>query len=171
MTFVYGIIFIERGDTMKKYSKSFTIKVTSLATGKVYSCNSIIICSKKIGVSRHILSSIKRGRHSSFVTGINDKVWQIEFVPDVACTLYPAWDNRFDEEPIGEQTFSSHTEAIRFLSGEGPDKRHTYYRRMSMQPLGEPCAKPIEDNHGFTWIITFYKDKGTFVPNKKDNKE
>lgn len=151
---------------MKKYSKSFTIKVTSLATGKIYSCNSISMCANKIGVSENTLSKIKRGKRTSFITGANGKSWQIEFVPDIACTLYPAWDNRFDEEPIGEQRFSSHAEAISFLSGEGPDKRHTYYRRMNMQSIGTPCEKPIDDNHGFTWIITFYKDKGTFVPNK-----
>ena len=156
---------------MKKYSKSFTIKVTSLATGKTYTCRSIVLCADKIGVSRHILSSIKRGKHSSFVTGTNDKLWQVEFIPDIVCSLYPAWDNKFDTEPIGEQTFSSHSEAISFLSGEGPSKMNTYYRRMSMQPIGEPCAKPIMDNHGFEWIITFYKDKGAFVPNKKDNTE
>lgn len=152
---------------MKKYSKSFTIRVTSLASGKVYNCRSITMCSSKIGVSEAILSKIKRGKHSSFVRGKDDKLWQIDFVPDVACSIYPAWDSSLDSEPVLPKEFSSHNEAILFLSGYGPSKRSTYFRRMDMQPLGEPCAKPIEDNHGFTWIITFYKPKGAFVPNKK----
>ena len=152
---------------MQKYSKSFTIKVTSLTTGNVYTCDSIQVCSSKTGISRQILTNIKRGKRSSFAIGSNGKPWQIQFIADKACTLYPAWDTMLDAVQLGEQTFSSHIEAIKFLSQSGPSKLNTYYRRMAMQPLGVPCSKTIKDVYDREWIITFFKEKEQFIPNKK----
>lgn len=154
---------------MKKYSKSFIIKVTSTRSGKTKTFTSARECSESIGVSKYILTRIKNGEHPSLVVGVKEITFMVEFIADKACSLYPAWDTRFDTEPIGEQVFASHTEAIRFLSGGNNTKKSTYYRRMRMQPLGVPCSQTITDPHGFEWIITFFKEKDDngFIPNKK----
>lgn len=159
---------------MKKYSKSFTIKIFSVTSGKTYYCNSMKLCSEKIGVSYSILHSIKLGKRSSFVTNDKGTIYNINFIADKAVSFYPAWDNMYDEEKIVEKVCSSHSEAILFLSSGGANKRSTYYRLLrehlaSGGKLGEPCAKTIKDSFGREWIVTFFKEKGEFIPNKKLN--
>lgn len=157
---------------MKKHSKSFTIKIFSVSSGKTYYCNSMKLCTEKIGVSFAILHAIRQGKRSSFVTNSKGTIYQIQFIADKAVSLHPAWDNMYDEERIVEKVCSSHLEAISFLSSGGPDKRSTYYRILkehiaSGGKLGEPCSKTIKDAYGREWILIFFKDKGEFIPNKK----
>lgn len=152
---------------MAYYSKSFTIEVTATSSGKTKVFTSIDAVSKSTGISKYILRKIRKGEYSHIVLGKKDITFLIKFIEDKACSLYPAWDTSLDAEPVGEQVFSSHSKAIAFLSSGGSSKHRTYYRRMNMQPLGVPCSKTISDPHGYEWIITFYKEKESFVPNKK----
>jgi hypothetical protein len=152
---------------MKKYSKSFVINVLSLSTGKTYTADSMKVVCEKIGISFETLNKIRRGVRTSFYTNTSGKTYQIKFIADKACTLYPAWDTTYDVEPCLEKVCASHTEAINFLSGGGPSKKSSYNRRMNMQPVDVPCRLPITDNFGREWIITFHKEKGEFIPNKK----
>lgn len=161
---------------MKKHSKSFTIKIFSVSSGKTYYCNSMKICTDKIGVSYEILRKIRQGKRSSFVTNSKGIIYQINFIADKVVTLYPAWDNMYEEERIVDKDCSSHNEAISFLSSGGPDKRSTYYRILkdhlaSGGKLGEPCSKTIKDAYGREWILTFHKEKSEFIPNKKKGGE
>ena len=152
---------------MKYVSKSFKIKVLSVTSGKQYECESLTFLSKKIGVSRYILRKIRDGLHSSFVTNDKGVMYQIQFIADKACSLVPAWDNLYDEERIGEQVFSSHDAAIRFLSEKGTrSKLQTYYRRLRTAEIGVPCRDIITDAWNREWIITFFKPRGSFEPNK-----
>ena len=160
---------------MKKWSKSFKIKVLSITSGKTYYCDSIMFCSEKTGISKYVLTRIKEGKHSSFVKSIlkgKEITWQIHFIADHAVSLYPAWDTYNDEERIGQQDFSSHEAAIKMLSGGTLSKTSTYYRRLkehlaSGAKLGEPCTKTIKDAFNREWIVTFHKEKGEFIPNRK----
>lgn len=160
---------------MKKWSKSFIIKCLSITSGKQYICESLTYCSEKTGVSKYILTRIKEGEHSSFVTSVlkgKEVMWQIQFFPKQACTLYPAWDSMYDAERVNPQEFASHEAAIKRLSGGTMQKESTYYRRLREHlakggKLGEPCSKTIKDVLGYEWIIVFHKEKGKFIPNKK----
>lgn len=157
---------------MKRSSKSFTIKIFSVSSGKTYYCNSMKLCTEKTGVSFAILHSIRQGKRSSFVTNSKGTIYQIHFIADKAVTLYPAWDTINDEERVVEKTCSSHNEAILFLSNGGVTKKSSYYRLLkdhldSGGKLGEPCSKTIKDVYGREWIATFFKEKSEFIPNKK----
>ena len=152
---------------MKYASKSFKIKVLSVTSGKQYECTSIDFLSAKIGISRYILTRIRDGLHSSFVTNDKGVMYQIQFIADKACSLVPAWDNLYDEERVGEQVFASHDAAIKFLSEKGTrSKLQTYYRRLRTAEIGVPCRDTITDQFGREWIITFFKPRGSFEPNK-----
>lgn len=157
---------------MKRYSKSFTIKILSLTSGKTYYCNSMKMATQKIGISFEILHAIRQGKRSSFATNSKGITYQINFIADKAVAFYPAWDSLYDEEKIGEKVCSSHREAILFLSNGSDSKKSTYYRLLkehldSGGKLGEPCSKTIKDYFGREWVVTFFKEKGEFIPNKK----
>jgi hypothetical protein len=152
---------------MKSRTKSYKIKVLSVTSGKQYECETIEYLSKKIGISKYILRRIRDGLHSSFVTNDKGVMYQIQFIADKAVSLVPAWDNLYDEERVGEQVFASHDAAIQFLSERGThSKRQTYYRRMRKAEIGVPCRDTITDAWNREWIITFFKPKGSFEPNK-----
>ena len=141
------------------------IKVTALVSGKEKIFNSLASCSESTKIGRRILLKIKNGDYTNVVRGTKDILFKVEFIPDLVCTLTPAWDTSGEEVPTIQQEFYSHYSAIAFLSGGGKSKHASYYRKLNSQPLGVPCDTPIKDIFDREWIVVFYK-KGEFVPQK-----
>ena len=157
---------------MKKWSKSFTIKILSITSGKIYYCRSMKLCEEKTGVSYSVLSAIRTGKRSSFVTNSKGVIYQIQFIADKAVTFYPTWDTGTDG--TRPKSCSSHKEAILFISDGGPSptcKKSTYQRRLKEHfkkyNKDEPCEKTIKDAFGREWIIVFHEGPGEFILNKK----
>jgi hypothetical protein len=148
---------------MKPFKRNYLIKATAVLEQKQKEFTSIEECSKSTGISEYMLKQIRMGKRPSLIRGRKDRLFQIDFSYDVVSSLTPAWDTSNDEEPALTKEFSSHHAAIAFLG----TSKSTYYRRMRMQALGEPCSLPIKDIFNREWIAVFYK-KDEFVPNKSE---
>lgn len=144
------------------YRRADSIRVTAVASQKSKSFTSLEEVEASTGVSVYMLRKVKQGQMSNLLRGKNDILFLIEFVYDKAVTLTPAWDTSFDETPTITQEFSSHYSAIKFLGCA----KTTYYRRMRLQPIGEPCHTPIRDSFNREWIATFHS-KGDFIKERK----
>lgn len=138
------------------------IKVTLLRNGKTKEFDSVEECYKSTGIPVYMLYRIKRSLFSSVCKGRVDKdgnemMFHVTVEHSFACELTPAFDTE-----IPTQKFMSHYKAIKFLGCS----KNTYYKRMNMQPLGQPCDMAITDRLGQEWIVTFLEDKSEFVANK-----
>lgn len=148
--------------------KPYQIKVKALVSNKERTFDSLDHASKSTGISEYFFKQIRKGRCSNFIRGKNDILFEVTFIDrPVVVTLTPAWDTSQDENPATTMKFTSHVQAVNFLSegGRYQCKRATYHRRKNEQPLGEPCATPILDCWDRPWIAVFYS-KGEFVANK-----
>lgn len=143
--------------------RNCTIKITLLKNGKSREFTSIEECYKSTGIPVHVLYRVKRSLFSSICKGRpdkdgNDMMFHVLITHDYACELTPAFDT-----DIPTQKFMSHYKAIKFLGCS----KNTYYKRMIMQPIGQPCDMAISDRLGQPWIVTFLEDKSEFIANKK----
>ena len=142
--------------------RNCTIKVILLKNGKTRTFDSVEECYQSTGIPLYMLYRVKRSLFNSICKGKEDKdgnpmMFQVIVEHSFACSLTPAF-----ETEIPTQNFLSHYKAIKFLGCS----KNTYYKRMTMQPIGQPCDMPLVDMLGREWIVTFLEDKQEFVANK-----
>jgi hypothetical protein len=140
------------------------IKVVLLKNGKTREFESVEECSKSTGIPTYMLYRVKRTLFTSVCKGKKDKegndmMFYVNVEHEFASSLVPAF-----ETDLPTQNFLSHYKAIKFLGCS----KNTYYNRMKLQPIGEPCDKTIKDKLGREWLVVFHQDKSEFVANKGD---
>ena len=142
---------------MKSFNRNVIIRCTAVVSGKSKDFTSFQTASKSTGIGVTILKKIARSEYpTNLVKGKKDILFEIDVIKEVVATLTPAW-----ETDIPTQEFLSHYKAYNFLGVCST----TYYNRVRMQPIGEPCSKPIYDRYKRPWILVAYKTS-EFVANK-----
>lgn len=147
----------------KTYSRKKTIKATNISD---IICNQTIVTTnlrklcKDIGVSEYRVRQILR--EESTVDYVRSKttnvLWQIEYELEYVVEATPLYDDSDVLDTVHK--FTSACKCCKFLG----ISKSTYYARMKMQTIGEPCKVPVTDLFDRDWQLTFLKE-----PKNKEN--
>ena len=141
----------------KTYSRKKIIKATNISDliyNQVIKTTNLRQLCRDIGVSEYRVRQILNGE--SKIDYIRSKetniLWQIEYEFDYVVEAKPLYADADVLDTVHK--FTSAYKCCKFLG----ISKSTYYARIKLQPIGEPCKKTVTDIFDREWQLTFLKE-------------